>query len=177
MRTTTLERLETARMICERLRPTHAAELSPLLLDPRVARTLWPGSRPPTEAHVMDGHAAKVEHWSRHGFGMWILRDRTTGAMVGRGGLQYTYVAGLDEVEAGWAILPERWGQGLATELAMACVTVAFRDLELAEIVAFTLPDNVASRRVMEKAGFAYEREILHVGRPHVLYRRRPNAG
>ena len=41
------------------------------------------------------------------------------------------------------------------------------------EIVAFTRPDNVASRRVMEKADFVYERDVLHVGLPHVLYRRR----
>ena len=53
---------------------------------------------------------------------MWLLRDRSTGEMVGRGGLQHTFVAGLDEVEAGWAIVPERWGEGLATELAHACV-------------------------------------------------------
>ena len=39
-------------------------------------------------------------------------------------------------------------------------------------MIAYTLPDNLASRRVMEKAGFAYEREIQWVGMPHVLYRR-----
>ena len=40
-------------------------------------------------------------------------------------------------------------------------------------MIAITLPDNVASRRVMEKTGFVYEREIRHVGLAHVLYRRR----
>ncbi len=64
-------------------------------------------------------------------------------------------------------------GSGLATELARASVDVAFGPLELEQIVAFTPPDNVASRRVMEKAGFAYERDILHVGLPHVLYKLR----
>ena len=98
------------------------------------------------------------------------------GRPVGRGGLQYTFTAGLHDVEAGWAIVPERWGQGLATELARACVEVAFEQLGLREIVAFTLPDNIASRRVMEKAGFEYERDIVHVGLAHVLYRRRPPA-
>ena len=105
---------------------------------------------------------------------MWLLRDRETGEPVGRGGLQYTFTAGLHDVEAGWAILPDRWGQGLATELAHACVQVAFEQLGLRQIVAFTLPDNIASRRVMEKAGFEYERDIVHAGMPHVLYRRRP---
>jgi RimJ/RimL family protein N-acetyltransferase len=172
--TGTIERLETARMVLERLRPEHGPEQLQLLLDPRVGATLWPRPEPPTEADVLDGLAFKVEHWERHGFGMWLLRDRETGEMVGRGGLQYTYTAGLNDVEAGWAIMPERWGQGLATELAHACVEVAFEHLDLLEIVAFTLPANVASRRVMEKAGFEYERDIVHAGLPHVLYRRRP---
>ena len=60
----------------------------------------------------------------------------------------------------------------LRTELAHACVEVGFEQLGLLEIVAFTLPDNIASRRVMEKAGFRYERDIVHAGLPHVLYRR-----
>ena len=171
MSTGTIERLETKRMILERLRPEHGPEQLRLLLDPRVSATLWPRAQPPTELDVLDGLAAKVEHWNRHGFGMWLLRDRDTAEMVGRGGLQYTYTAGLNDVEAGWAIIPERWGQGLATELAHACVDVAFQQLALLEIVAFTLPDNLASRRVMEKSGFAYEREIVHAGLPHVLYR------
>ncbi|MGN6869954.1 MAG: GNAT family N-acetyltransferase [Solirubrobacteraceae bacterium] len=174
MSTGTIERIETERMILERLRLEHADEQLRLLLDPRVSATLWPRRRSPTEADVLDGLAAKVDHWDWHGFGMWTARDRDTGEMVGRGGLQYTYTAGLNDVEAGWAIVPERWGQGLATELAHACVEVAFEQLALRELVAFTLPENIASRRVMEKAGFTYERDIVHAGLPHVLYRRRP---
>jgi [ribosomal protein S5]-alanine N-acetyltransferase len=173
MTTGTIERVETPRMICERLELDHATELLPLLLDPRVGATLWPTGRPPTEADVTGSLAAKSGHWDRFGFGMWLLRDRRTGEMVGRGGIQYTYAAGLNDVEAAWAIVPERWGQGLATELAHACVEVAFGQLDLLEIVAFTLPDNIASRRVMEKAGFEFERDIVHAGMPHVLYRRR----
>ena len=174
MSTGTIERIETERMILERLRLEHAADQLRLLLDPRVSATLWPRAGIPTETDVLEGLAAKVDHWDRHGFGMWLLRDRETGEMVGRGGLQYTYTAGLNDVEAGWAVVPGRWGQGLATELAHACVEIAFEQLGLLELVAFTLPDNTASRRVMEKAGFTHERDIVHAGLPHVLYRRRP---
>jgi RimJ/RimL family protein N-acetyltransferase len=48
---------------------------------------------------------------------------------------------------------------------------VAFEDLGLIDVVCFTLPANRASRRVMEKAGFEYERDVVHAGSPHVLYR------
>ena len=52
------------------------------------------------------------------------------------------------------------------------CVELAFGPLGLDRVVAFTLPDNVASRRVMAKAGFIYGRDIEHAGLPHVLYGR-----
>ncbi len=163
-------------MVLERLRMEHLAELSRLLRDPRVAATGWPGGKPPSEREVVASLADKERHWERHGFGMWLMRDRETSEMVGRGGLQSTaYVRELDEVEVGWSVVPERWGEGLATELACASVDTAFGPLDLEQIVAFTLPDNLGSRRVMEKAGFGYDREILHVGVPQVLYLIRRN--
>jgi [ribosomal protein S5]-alanine N-acetyltransferase len=173
MSTGTIERFETPRMVLERVTLDQAPEHLRLLLDPRVSATLWPRRASPTEAEILDGLAAKVEHWERHGFGMWLLRDRQTGEMVGRGGLQYTYTAGLNDVEAGWAVVPERWGQGFATELAQASVEVGFEQLDLLQIIAFALPTNIGSRRVMEKAGFQFERDVMHAGLPHVLYRRR----
>jgi RimJ/RimL family protein N-acetyltransferase len=171
MRAIACERVETERLVCERLKPDHGPELMTLLGDPRVARTLFASAEPPSDAEMVENLGAKVAHWERFGFGLWLLRDRATGEMVGRGGLQHTFVGGCDEVEVGWAIVPERWGEGLATEMAAAAAEVAFNDLRLGEIVAFTLPENVASRRVMEKTGFRYERRIVHHGLPHVLYR------
>ena len=172
MSTVSCERVQTQRLLCERLTLEHAGEVAILMGDPRVARTLTPDGRPMTQTQVLDSLRAKIAHWERYGFGLWLLRDRDSGKMVGRGGLQHTFVGGSSEVEVGWAIVPERWGQGLATELALASVEVAGEQLRLREIVAFTLPHNRASRRVMEKAGFVYEREVMHVGLPHVLYRR-----
>jgi [ribosomal protein S5]-alanine N-acetyltransferase len=163
--------VETERMVAERLRPGHHDELVRLLGDPRVARTLWPGEPPPSEAQLHYILSDKLDHWDRYGFGLWLLRDRATGAVVGRGGLQHTVVSRDGEVEAGWAIAPERWGEGLATELAGACTAVAFGRLELAELIAMALPTNLASRRVMEKSGFAYERDVVYRGIAHVLYR------
>jgi RimJ/RimL family protein N-acetyltransferase len=172
----TVERVHTLRLVCERLRQEHLPALQALLLDPRVTRTLWPRTDRPTQRDVADSLAGNIDHWQRYGFGLWLVRDRRSRETVGRGGLQRTYVGNQRQVEAGWAIAPERWAQGLATELAIAAVDTGLNALEMPEIIAFTLPDNVASRRVMEKAGFAYEREILRQGLPHVLYRIRGGA-
>ena len=163
--------LSTDRLLGEPLAPSHVEELQPLLSDPRVAATLSPNGLPPVPGGTHAALQLKADHWQRYGFGLWLLRDRASGAMVGRGGLQRTRIEGVDEVELAWAIVPERWGQGLATELAIACVEIGFEDLGLPELIAFTLTTNGASRRVMEKVGMTYERDLTYVGLPHVLYR------
>jgi RimJ/RimL family protein N-acetyltransferase len=158
----------------ERIAPRHAEELEPLMLDPRVWRTLQdPGEPAPTPAALRDNTERKHAHWEIHGFGQWLLRDRSDGLAVGRGGLQYTEVTGTREVEIGWAVLPARWGSGFATELAQVSIEVAFERLGLDAVIAYTQPDNFASRRVMEKAGLSCERQLRHEDTPHVLYRLR----
>jgi RimJ/RimL family protein N-acetyltransferase len=160
--------METARMLGEPIGPQHREELIVLLGDPRVGATLGGVATP---AVVDDQLARMAAHWERHGFGLYAWRDRTTGALVARGGPQRVHVGGGDEVEIGWTVAAERWSEGLATELGAASIAHAFGPLGLPDVVSFTLPDNVPSRRVMEKLGFAYERDIVHAALPHVLYR------
>ena len=165
------EWLLTDHLFAERVSLEHLDDLRGLLRDPRVARTLYRHGIPPDDEGLRLDLETKMNHWRRFGFGPWLLRDRSTLAFLGRGGLQHTFLRGRDEVEVGWAIVPSRWRQGLATELAQAALGVARDNLKLEEVVAFSLPDNHASRRVMEKTGFVFEGEILRAGLPHVLYR------
>ena len=162
--------IETARLVAEPISAAHRADMLRLLTDPRVAATLGGA---PTPARVSAMIAAQSAQFDRYGYGFWVWRDRETGEVVARGGIQHTHVGGRDEVEAGWAVASSRWGQGLATELGAASVREAFETYGLDDLVAFTLPDNVASRRVMEKLGFTFERNIVHADLPHVLYRLR----
>ena len=138
---------ETARMRAEPIAPRHRDGLIALLGDERVGATLGGVATP---AQVDAQIASQQVHWRDHGFGWYAFLDRATGALVARGGPGHCHVAGNDEVEIGWAVAPERWGQGLATELGAASIDVAFGQLGLREVVSFTLPHNRASRRVME---------------------------
>ena len=168
--------LETVRMIGEPIGPEHRDGLIALLGDPRVGATLGGVAGPEAgddQLGRMTRHRSDSAHWADHGFGWYAFLDRTTGALIARGGPKTAHVAGRDEVEIGWAVAPDRWGEGLATELGAASLAVAFGPLALPDVVSFTLPDNRASRRVMEKLGFAYERDVVHAGLPHVLYRLR----
>ena len=164
------ERL-TARLRCRAPGAADAAGYEALLLDPEVGAWLRPTPLQPfSRAEIAALLDRDAEHWRANGFGPLALLDRRTGAFLGRGGLALTVVAGEFAVELPWALVPAVWGAGLATEAARDAVAWA-RELELPEVVSFTLPGNVASRRVMEKAGLAFAGEIEHAGLPHVLYR------
>jgi ribosomal-protein-alanine N-acetyltransferase len=160
--------IETPRMRGDRIGPEHHALLLALVGDERVGATLGGPQTPEEVSASIERHVAR---WDQDGFGYWMFRARDTGAGVARGGLSRAHVGGRDEVEVGWSVMPERWGQGYATELGAAALDVAFRVLGVESVVSYTLPDNLASRRVMEKLGFSYEREVVHADLPHVLYR------
>jgi [ribosomal protein S5]-alanine N-acetyltransferase len=158
----------TDHLIAERLRVEDLDELCRMHHDPRVMATLGGlRSDDQTRQFLRDN----LRHWDRHGYGLWMFRAKPDGRFVGRGGLRNVHVGGHDEVEFAYALMAAFWGRGLATEMAEAILTVAFEHLGRADIVAFTLPTNQASRRVMEKVGCKFERNIVHAGLPHVLYR------
>jgi RimJ/RimL family protein N-acetyltransferase len=163
------EVIVTERLRGERLGPRHAGVLLPIFADPRVGATLGGvADRESVEqlAGIMDAH------WDEHGFGYMMWFELSTGAPVARGGLARTVFDGQPELEVGWTTAPDRWGEGFASELGQACVEVAFGPLASSDVVAFTLPHNGASRRVMEKLGFAYEKTAAHKAfGDHVLYR------
>lgn len=167
MNAQTLERFDTSRLYAERLRADHLADLLALHADPRMMATLG-GVR--TDAQTRAFLAANLDHWERCGFGLWMLHDRA-GRLAGRAGLRRVAIAGIEETEIAYALLPDFWGRGLATEIARALRDIGFARLGLSSLVAFTLPDNRASRRVMEKLGLRFERAFEHAGLPHVLYR------
>lgn len=140
--------------------------------DPRVMATLK-GVRSAEETAAI--FALLIDHWDRFGFGWYTVRDRRSARFAGRGGLRRVVIAGREEVELGYGLLPSYWGRGLATELACRCARLGFEVLGIRDLVGITLPSNLASRRVMEKVGFAFEHESESEsdGPPHVLYRLR----
>ena len=85
------------------------------------------------------------------GFGSWRAARRDTGAYIGWFTLKY--IPDTVEVEIGYRLLREAWGQGFATEGATELVRYGFDDLGLYRIIGVTHRDNVASQRVLQKAG------------------------
>jgi ribosomal-protein-alanine N-acetyltransferase len=163
-----LDSFSTARLDAERLTANHWDDLRRMDQDARFMAELG-GVR--DAAGTLAYLERNMAHWAAHGFGLWILRARDTGAVIGRAVLRHLDVDGTDEIETGYGFLPDLWGRGLATEIARACVSIGRERLGLASVIGITVPTNTASQQVMRKAGLQYERDIVHAGLPHLLFR------
>jgi RimJ/RimL family protein N-acetyltransferase len=175
--------LYTARLLLRQWCDDDVAAFAELSADPAVMQYLVPfADRAAMDAWVV----AARKHWEDHGFGPWVVEFPNEAPMIGVVGLSNLRFAlpFAPAVEAAWRLAPRYWGRGYAYEAARAAIDDGFGRLGLREIVAFTVPANLASRRVMEKLGmtrdpaedFDFEHPRLPPGHPlrrHVLYRLR----
>ena len=171
--------MTTKRLILRYWRESDRKPFSHLNADPRVMEFM---------PHILskqesDALVERIEaHFHRHGFGLWAAELRQSGEFIGFIGLSVpSFKAPFTPcVEIGWRLARDHWGRGLATEGARTILAYGFEVLGLKEIVSFTVPGNLGSRRVMEKLGMRhnpgddFDHPRLpenHPLRPHVLYR------
>jgi [ribosomal protein S5]-alanine N-acetyltransferase len=89
---------------------------------------------------------------------------RSESKLIGYCGFFRQIVDDAEEIEIGYRLDSNYWGQGLATEAARAVRDHAFSDLKLEHVISLIHPDNVASRRVAEKNGMVAEKETTFRG-------------
>jgi RimJ/RimL family protein N-acetyltransferase len=171
--------LRTTRLLLRPWRDDDRAPFAALNADPRVVEFL-PGPLSRSESDALVDRI--VGHFDQHGFGFWAVEAPGVEAFVGMVGLS---VPGFEAhftpcVEVGWRLDPQSWGLGYATEAAGAAMRFGFERAGLGEIVSFTVPENLRSRRVMERLGMTrdpsddFDHPRLPEGhrlRRHVLYR------
>jgi [ribosomal protein S5]-alanine N-acetyltransferase len=166
-----IEQFHTDRLRADRLVIEDFDDFFRMHQDPRVMATLSINGNIHSENDSRQIIETNINHWERHGYGLWMFRDKASGRFVGRGGLRHVELEGNNEVELAYSLMPEYWGKGLATEIAEVSLKVGFAQLGLMDVVGFTMKTNQASQRVLEKVGFKYQRHIVFLGLPHVLYR------
>ena len=94
-------------------------------------RTLWPWAILPTEEQITSSLNGKIAHWERHGFGMWLLRERATGQFVGRGGPAVHRRAGVAVGRGrGGRSCPSAGARGSPPSWPIASVDAVFTDLQ-----------------------------------------------
>ncbi|RUM26329.1 N-acetyltransferase [Rhizobium vallis] len=91
------------------------------------------------------------DSYANHGFGLWAVVDRESGALLGDCGITLQETSAGMEPEIGYHLWRDHWGKGYAVEAATACRDHALDALGLARIVSIVRPDNIPSGRVAER--------------------------
>jgi RimJ/RimL family protein N-acetyltransferase len=171
--------IETERLVLRGWRDADLDPFAAMCADPRVMATLGP---------VMDREAAaaviaRVEGIREtHGYTFWAMERRVDGAFLGwcgiKPGADNTPIAG--QIEIGWRLAHEHWGQGYAREAAEAVLDWVWANLDVPAVAAITTPGNTASWGLMERLGMVrvpqddFDHPNLAPGdplRPHITYR------
>jgi ribosomal-protein-alanine N-acetyltransferase len=151
--------LQTERLTLRPLIATDAEAYAAIRYHPEVAKWLLPADGDPVAAA-----RATIERfqksWHERRYAPWgLFRD---GRLIGHGGLNF--VPEFGETEVLWALHPDAWKQGYATEMARAALDYGFRDLGLQLIFAMTKPDNNPSQAVMRRLGLIYRKNLVYRG-------------
>jgi len=163
--------LETERLLLRAPVADDAEALAPMYGDPEVMRYVGDG-RPLTRAETERSVQRMIQRWEADGFGLFTTVRREDEAVIGRVGLlvwnadtwEPTTRAEADdsrtEVEVGYTLGRDYWGQGYATEAAGAVRDYALRELGATRLIALIIHGNTASENVARKLGLAYERDV-----------------
>jgi RimJ/RimL family protein N-acetyltransferase len=165
--------LQSARMQLEPLGLDHWETYAAMWADPRT--TAFIGGEPRDRATSWTKFIAAAGLWPICGFGYWSFIDQETGAFVGMGGLARFErgIAGLEGFpEAGWAIAPNGWGKGLATEAMTEVLAWADNVLNAPTIRCIIDPGNDASFKVATKLGFTSLGEVDYGAEQTILLER-----
>jgi ribosomal-protein-alanine N-acetyltransferase len=157
--------LRTERLTLRPLEPGDAGSYAAMRFHPEVARWLPPPPVGPDEAvrTTIERFAAS---WRERRYAPWgIFREDR---LIGHGGLNY--VPEFERTEVLWALHPDAWGHGYATETARAALAYGFEQLGLDQIFAMTLPDNLPSQAVMKRLGLTYRRRVEYKGFKDVVW-------
>jgi [ribosomal protein S5]-alanine N-acetyltransferase len=168
--------IDTARLHLRPLMRQDLEDLAQIYRNPSVMQyRLHP--EPASKAQTQESLDQMIAHWQQYGFGRWATIcfsrylfeiEKATQTLIGHGGLEV--LTGTSEVEVNYLLDRPHWRKGLATEAAQAIVRYGFEKLGRDRLVALAKPENLASRRVMEKIGMQYEKSVQYFGIDWVCY-------
>ena len=158
--------VETKRLLIRRFRMSDAAAMNAVFGDAEVMRY---GEGVKSAQWVRDWLAECIDDAGPvAGVSPWAVEQKSSSETIGYCGLFYfPDVCGEPEIEIGYRLARQSWGQGYATEAVCAVRDHAFHVLDIPRLIAMIDPGNLASIRVAEKAGFAYEKDAMLEGYTH----------
>ena len=160
-------RIETARL---RLRPFNLADvddLHRLWTEPGVRQYLWDDEVIPRE-RTKSIIETSLASFDANGFGLWAVLPEAKATLIGFCGFWFFHEP--PKLELLYGIAPAHWNKGLASEAAEAMMRYGFEELKFERIEASTDAANLASSRVMEKAGMTFWKRETKNGLDTIYY-------
>jgi ribosomal-protein-alanine N-acetyltransferase len=159
--------LETERLILREFVPEDADSLAAVISDAEAMK-YYPAAFDRTG--VIDWIERNRRRYQADGFGLWGMVLKSSGQLVGDCGLTRQDLNGASEIEIGYHVRRDLWGQGLATEAARACRDYGFAKLNADRLISLIRPENMQSRRVAEKNGMKIHKDVVWRGLRHYVY-------
>ncbi len=158
--------LQTRRTILRMFTPGDTDALAAIFGSANVMKYLGLDCQPIAREETDTAVLSMIKHWKERNFGRWAVIGRENNRLIGCAGFR-----SFEETAELFYILDEPyWGKGLATEIAAECVKFAFERRGFDRIVAFTRPENAASRKVLDKIDMKFDGAITVFGVDAVRY-------
>jgi [ribosomal protein S5]-alanine N-acetyltransferase len=159
--------LQTPRVLLREFNAEDADALERVLSDPETMRH-YPA--PYDRAGVEQWIARNRLRYQDDGVGLWAMELKDTRELIGDCGIILQQVEGERLYEIGYHLRRDFWGQGLASEAAIACRDWAFAHLKTTRVISLIRPENLPSRRVAERVGMKVWKEVNWRGLLHCVY-------
>jgi [ribosomal protein S5]-alanine N-acetyltransferase len=159
--------LETPRLLLREFTPEDANALAQVLSEPETMR-YYPS--PYDRAGVEQWIERNRQRYQHDGVALWATELNGTQELIGDCGIILQQVEGEPLYEIGYHLRRDHWGQGLATEAAIACRDWGFENLKTSRLISMIRPENLPSRRVAERNGMTIWKEVNWRGLAHYVY-------
>ena len=168
---------ETDRLHIRPLAAIHVADWVRFMSDEK-ALEFFPKYKPEAaHRNAAEWIEAQMERYDQGRFGMHALIERSTRSFVGQCGLLAQEIDGNEELEIGFSLLRDYWGQGFATEAATYFRDFAFEHRLGSSLICIIHRDNRSSQDVAQRIGMRLDRSSNWRGLPVIIYRiNNPNS-
>lgn len=144
---------ETKRLRFRLVKQSDFNDWLPMFEQPKVAEFLGLDESKPIQEICTSFFERVFSRYEKDEGGMNALTEKSTGKLIGQCGLMVQTINGQEYLEVGYAILPEFWGRGYASEASKMCMDYAFKNGLCETLISIINVGNIASERVAQKNG------------------------
>ncbi len=159
--------IETERVILRRFEMEDAEAILEFNSNPEVIR--YTGDRLLSTLEEAKECVTNIwlSDYEKYGYGRFAVWYKPANKVIGFAGLKYLPEFG--ETDIGYRILPEYWGKGITTEMALPLMQYGFEVLGLKRIIGITMLENHASARVLQKCGLKFYQQAPYLDEPDLV--------